>query len=439
MSQRVHPQNPNGLHPAGCTCCAAPSLSKAAFEEGLARSPSIASTLGRSAEAKKVGRFAQAHPLGCTCGCNDDDWSPIDTIISAPKAANGGRPADPKGRPIAGNASDVHNEGVLIHPAKKVEPNHRVLALQKPKKPKDTEFSAYNVRAAARDLHTRADARAVSLCGFGTLDGEAKIEQGVHKEGPRIGQKTAYYSGVKVCDSPWLCPVCGPRLGLARAAILAPQLKALEERGFSPWLITLTAQHGRDTALWDSISMFRDAWRYLKNGKAWNEKAKKVGGLEYVRGYDLTRTPWAGWHLHFHLVVMVGPGDQGQTQTDRGRTRTTANGEETAQWILDRWMTAIRAAGGTISKRGLDMRPAGNAAAAAAYATTLAGVAKRTGDDKVADRETVASGFSTVAEATAAASKRGRGLGGMTAADLRDEALKGTPKPPRFMSNMPRL
>lgn len=439
MSQTVHPFNPHGLHPSDCTCCNQPVVSRAAFEAALAEPVAPLDEIRKPAAVPKSGRFAMVHPADCSCGCQDDDWSPIEDDRPATPTktdAEGGRSAAPTGQPIAASGSDVHRGGAFLHPTpeKSSIPTtyKKTKKAEKPgSKAEDEEFSDYQMRNRARPLHARAEAKSAALCGYGGAPGGAWIETGFHTKGPRAGQKTASLNGTFLCDSPWLCPLCGPRLARERADILAPQLEDLVERGWSAHLGTMTAQHTRETPLCIAITLLSKAWAYLKNGKAWNEKVKKCKGLEYVRGYDLTWTETGGWHLHFHIVVLIGPGDRGFIGPLREWEvkKSRKDGEETAKWILDRWMKAVEACGGKVSRRGLDMQPAGSAAAAAAYATTIAGVGKHTDEDwEEKDGEPkrlTKKGFATMAEATGAAAKRGRRKGSRTAADLREDALNG--------------
>lgn len=256
-----------------------------------------------------------------------------------------------------------------------------------------------------------------------TLDGRADLVRAVVQDGPKAGTLTGRIIGVSRCSSPWLCPICGPRIALKRAESLKPQIDKLVAAGWSAWLITLTARHKRGERLSDAFAMFQKAWGLLTSGKAIAKKRADIGGLEYVRGYDLTHGR-NGWHLHFHLVLLVGPGG--------------GTGEAVADWVLSRWSRAITTVGGSVLPRALDKRPAGNAVAAAAYAMTLAGVAKqknKTATNGAASLEKVGAGFASIAEATAAAAKRGRSYdGGQTAADLRRAAIDGWDRAAMWMT-----
>jgi Replication protein len=420
-------------------------VSRQAFEEALAQPVAPLDEVRKPAVPPKSARFAMVHTAECACGCQDDDWSPIEDERPATTTktdTEGGRSAAPTGRPIAASGSDVHRKVVSIHPTPKANKKQWVAGSQKVEKALSDEFDEYTIRYLARELHRMAKCNTAACCGFktGAASGDATLETGFHKSGPRAGQKTAVLTGTVACDSPWLCPVCGPRLSRMRTDALGPQAREYQEKGYSSWLLTLTAQHNRDTPLCVAIDLFTKAWAYLKRGKAWNEKAKKCKGLEYIRGYDLTWTESGGWHLHFHLVVLIGPGDRGfigalqEFERDNGKPkhqgRFKADGQETAEWLLDRWKTAVEANGGRVSWSGLDMRQAANAEAAVAYAATIAGVGKHTekAKEKEVDLAEMRKGFSTVMEAIGAAGKRGQSYGSRTAAQIREDALTGCAK-----------
>ncbi len=235
---------------------------------------------------------------------------------------------------------------------------------------------------------------------------------------------TVSLRGVALCASPWVCPVCGPKIAVSRAVAMEPQAAALSARGWSAWLLTLTVRHSEKNSLADLFELFGLAWSAMTSGRSVSLYRKRSGGFEYVRGYDATWSPRNGWHLHFHLVLFFGP--------------EAGTGKEAAAWFLERWLKKVEANGGDALPRAQDMRPAGNAAAAAAYAMTLAGVGKHTdrhpeqtkmakamANGEEVETKYAAASFRSMAEATAAAAKKGRKEGGLTSAELRAGALAG--------------
>lgn len=268
-------------------------------------------------------------------------------------------------------------------------------------------FGQFGTRAKARGLFHSVELKGASTCGLKTRSGVATLKRG--------GQNGAVMSGVSACGSPWVCPVCGPRIAAVRANALAPQFNKKIKAGWTVWLLTLTLRHGQDDGLRALFDLLAKAWGRLTSGKAFQKMRDRFGGLEYVRGYDLTHGR-NGWHPHLHIVVAFGP--------------AAGSGEDAARDILNRWRDRLASLGREALERALDMQPARSPAAAAAYAMTMAGVSKhidRQAPGLSPDKKRAAArvGFSTIAEATAAAAKRGRAEGGETAADLRDRAITG--------------
>lgn len=329
---------------------------------------------------------------------DSDDWDPIERD----------RPAAPA-RPVGGQegrkAARLDNRGASV-PGATPKPRKKPANVGEKAPTTSEDYAQYGALADARMLFRSVGAKSVSFCGLRTLTGSATLERGGGKAGIR---------GVSRCSSPWLCPVCGPKIAAARAAELTPQFKELTASGWSVWLVTLTLQHKKGDRLADLFDMLAKGWNRFRSGRGFQELRDEAGGFEYVRGYDLT-VGRHGWHPHLHLVVALGPG--------------AGDGKKMAPQVLERWRECLDAVGGKALDRALDIQPARNAAAAAAYAMTLAGVSKHT--DRAApaldDKERTKAlevGFSTLAEATAAAAKRGRAGGGETAADLRERAVKG--------------
>ena len=343
-------------------------------------------------------------------GCESpDDWSPLEDF-------DGRDPAPQNGGQEGGETARLDKVGVTLPPD----------ALTVAKKAiKSGDYSDFEERTKARDLHAVAGARSVSRCGQGVVGKNengvkgATLLRSVVKSGPRKGQMTTSLRGVALCASPWCCPVCGPKIAVSRAVAMEPQAAALSARGWSAWLLTLTVRHSKKNSLAAMFDLFGKAWSGMTSGRSVSLYRKRSGGFEYVRGYDATWSPRNGWHLHFHLVLFFGP--------DAG------NGKDAAAWFLERWLKQVHDNDGDALPRAQDMRPAGNAAAAAAYAMTLAGVGKHTdrhpeGSEVVEDKDGkryAAASFRSMAEATAAAAKKGRKEGGLTSAELRAGALAG--------------
>ncbi len=275
-----------------------------------------------------------------------------------------------------------------------------------------------------RDLARDADLRSVACCGLAPIPGPLG-EDGRRGEGRGRIERVAddpenptrfrgRVSGVVRCSSPWTCSVCGPRLAMRRAAELAPQVEALEEAGWTTWVLTLTVSHAAGDDPGEQLRDLSRAWRLTTSGRGWMET--KTLGVEYVRGWDVTKGRH-GFHFHLHLVLLLSPQHE--------------DPEAVAKGFADRWREKLGKCGREARPRAQDVQRARSARAAVAYAMTIAGVTKDKGKgqdvvDGVAEvaRCPGGSAFNSVAEAVAAAAKRGREKGGKTMADLRDIALE---------------
>lgn len=337
-----------------------------------------------------------------------DDWDPIER--SAPWVSD-----CPQGSPEGAKGPCLDKIGATLPPDPVKTAKKSVKA---------GSYSNFSERTNSRNLHSFAGSRSVSRCGLGVVGANADgvpgatLQRGLVKSGPRKGEPNAGLYGVALCSNPWVCPVCGPRIAVARAATMEPQAAKLAAAGWSAWLLTLTVRHTRKNTLAELFDLFGQAWSGMTAGRSISLMRERADGFEYVRGYDATWSQRHGWNLHFHLVLFFGP--------------NAGDGEEFAAWFLERWMKQVKRRGGSLLRRAQDMRPAGNAAAAAAYAMTLAGVGKHT--DRRPEESEVVEGadasqrpasFKTMAEATAAAAKKGKAEGGFTSAELRGKALNG--------------
>ncbi|NYD38564.1 hypothetical protein [Actinomycetospora corticicola] len=165
------------------------------------------------------------------------------------------------------------------------------------------------------------------------------------------GTRTAGFSGLATCGSVWCCPQCAAKIATRRADELARVMRAVEERGGSAFLLTLTMRHARGDRLgltgderrrlsrlrekaaeyatanelgwdfderqaeadaieeqtlrerrgcWDVLS---DAWARVTSGAAWKADQELFGGLlGWARVVEVT-DGGNGWHVHIHALL----------------------------------------------------------------------------------------------------------------------------------------
>lgn len=211
-------------------------------------------------------------------------------------------------------------------------------------------------RGLVYDLH-----RSLACCGLGRrpIPGEdpADASASLVTDGTR-----ADIRGTTRCASPWACPVCAPRVAAARARVLAPQVQARMDAGWSAWLVTLTVRHGRRDDLGVLLGGLGKAWSRLTSGRWW-DTFRRPGAPEYVRGLDLTWSDRHGWHPHVHVVLLLPPGHP-----------STA-----ADAFAARWLESLERLGFQGLPGAQNVQECRDAGAAAAYATAPAAVYEAVG------------------------------------------------------------
>lgn len=108
----------------------------------------------------------------------------------------------------------------------------------------------------------------------------------------------AYYRGVAVCGSIWVCSVCAAKVSEQRRKELRA---AVAKKGYTVLLVTFTLQHELNDGLSVLLDTLNDGTRRLKQGRWWGKVREKYGLVAYVSGSEVT---WGenGWHPHKHTL-----------------------------------------------------------------------------------------------------------------------------------------
>ena len=125
----------------------------------------------------------------------------------------------------------------------------------------------------------------------------------------RNGNGHAYYSGIHVCGSVWLCPVCSHRI----AGFRRSEFQKASEKGYSAMLITFTMQHGKGEALDKLLSVLNESVRSLKGGRWWQSFRDEWNIKAYATSLEITLSQVNGWHPHKHMVIYC---DKAQGELD---------------------------------------------------------------------------------------------------------------------------
>lgn len=157
-----------------------------------------------------------------------------------------------------------------------------------------------------------------------------------HPEGSK-----AYYSGLMVCGSVWVCSVCAARITEERRQELT---RALEVTGFTPYLVTYTLRHKKIDKLSEITNAMLAAFRAMKSGKAWQYLKDEYEWVGSIKSLEVTHGDH-GWHPHQHELVML----------DETLSKSAQNGLLTSLRL--KWDGALRRRGFDASwDHGVDLR-----------------------------------------------------------------------------------
>lgn len=117
------------------------------------------------------------------------------------------------------------------------------------------------------------------------------------------GQGRAYYKGLAVCGSVWVCPVCAAKIAGQRARELRDALARHPE--LFPYMLTLTLQHRRGDSLEGLLKSLKGALRFARSGASWQRVSLALGVVGSITGLEGTYSDAAGWHPHSHVLLLA--------------------------------------------------------------------------------------------------------------------------------------
>lgn len=115
----------------------------------------------------------------------------------------------------------------------------------------------------------------------------------------RNGGGHAYYSGIHVCGSVWLCPICSQRIANHRRH----EFMKASAKGYAAMLITFTMQHGKGEKLAGLLDVLNDGIKKLKGGGSWCRFKDKYHVKAHATALEIMFSQVNGWHPHKHMVI----------------------------------------------------------------------------------------------------------------------------------------
>jgi hypothetical protein len=160
---------------------------------------------------------------------------------------------------------------------------------------------SYGLREASRLLLSSfPEFRGHLSCGLPVAHEDRPLEVALYDdpEGPRVA-----FHGIMTCDSPWICPVCSPKLADHRGEALARTLAHFMALGFRVAHAVLTIRHTRGMPLSEVFEALSKAWRFMTKDRSFRPYWE---GLGYAKGVEVTYGRH-GWHPHIHLALVIPP------------------------------------------------------------------------------------------------------------------------------------
>lgn len=135
----------------------------------------------------------------------------------------------------------------------------------------------------------------VSMCLRKTNGTDVKVLK--HKKTSK-----AFYDGLLVCGSIWLCPVCAAKISERRKKEIKKAFDLHKKQGGKIAMLTLTFSHKKTDRLKDTIQKFGKATTKFMSGRAFNDIRLEMDLIGRIRVFEVTYGA-NGFHPHVHIAL----------------------------------------------------------------------------------------------------------------------------------------
>lgn len=174
------------------------------------------------------------------------------------------------------------------------------------------------------------------------------------------GEGRAHLSGVMLCDSVWMCPVCASR----RAMAAREELMTVVNSPYVPMMVTFTLRHNLGETLEAVLGRLRRSFQDMLSGRIGMSLREKYAIVGSVTGLEVTYGDH-GWHPHLHVIYLLA-GDGGRWLYDEvndcevlvpseRRSFEVVVGGLMSVDFLRRWCALVARQGGYASYAGVDV------------------------------------------------------------------------------------
>lgn len=156
-----------------------------------------------------------------------------------------------------------------------------------------TRFLRYQMQSVAK--HILANNR-VGICLRHQIEAYGTVDIYKHRQ-----TRKAFYGGLMVCGSVWICPVCASKISERRKTELKQASEAHRNAGGSLTMLTLTFSHTKTDKLSELLYRLGKAMLKFRSGKRYNNLRDRLALIGSIRAFEVTYGE-NGWHPHIHLL-----------------------------------------------------------------------------------------------------------------------------------------
>ena len=159
----------------------------------------------------------------------------------------------------------------------------------------DDRFLRYQMQSVAKHILPKWR---VGICLRHQIEAYGSVDIFKHRE-----TQKAFYGGLMVCGSVWVCPVCASKISERRRKELKTAFKAHLDAGGYCTMVTLTFAHSARDKLDDMLLALGKSMQNFSRGKRHDNFRKEIGLIGKIRAFEVTYGA-NGWHPHIHLLLM---------------------------------------------------------------------------------------------------------------------------------------